>query len=100
IWLASSQLMQKQHGRKALVVLTAGDDRGSSETIQSAIAAAQRSETVVYAIYFKGEEHGPHGGGGWGGHGGFPGGGRGGETHGDGKKVLDQVTGETGGRMF
>lgn len=105
IWLASNQLMQKQHGRKALVVLTDGEDRGSMETLQSAISAAQRSETVVYAIYFKGEQHGygGHGGGGWGGHGGYPGGnggGRGGESHVDGKKILAQITGETGGRMF
>ncbi len=103
IWLASNQIMQKQQGRKAIVVLTDGEDRGSMETMASAIAAAQRSETVVYAIYFKGEQHGSggYGHGGYGGHGGFPGGGnRGGEQHVDGRKVLAQITGETGGRMF
>jgi VWFA-related protein len=101
IFLASAQLMQKQHGRKALVLLTDGEDRGSTETLQSAIAAAQRAETVVYAIYFHGEQHGHGGhGGGFGGHGGYPGGGRGGENHVDGKKILAQITGETGGRMF
>jgi VWFA-related protein len=104
IFLASDSLMQKQHGRKALVVLTDGDDRGSMETLARAIAAAQRAETVVYAIYFKGEQrgYGGHHGGGFGGRGGgFPGGGqRGGENHPDGKKVLEQITGETGGRMF
>lgn len=101
IFLSGDELMQKQHGRKALVVLTDGEDRGSKETLASAIAAAQKSETVVYAIYFKGEEHGG-GHGGYGGHGGgFPGGGgRGGEQHVDGKKVLEQIAGETGGRMF
>jgi VWFA-related protein len=101
IFLASNQLMQKQHGRKALVLLTDGEDRGSMETLQSSIASAQRAETVVYAIYFKGEQHG-YGGraGGYGGHGGYPGGGRGGENHVDGKKILAQITGETGGRMF
>jgi len=103
IYLASSQLMQKQQGRKALVVLTDGEDRGSMETLASSVAAAQRAETVVYAIYFKGEEHGYGGHGGYGGFGGrrgggFPGGG--GENHVDGKKVLEQITGETGGRMF
>lgn len=102
VFLASGQVMQKQHGRKALVVLTDGEDRGSMETLQSAIASAQRAETVVYAIYFKGEQHGYGGhGGGFGGHGGYPGGGRGGqESHVDGKKVLTQMTAETGGRMF
>jgi VWFA-related protein len=103
IFLASDSLMQKQHGRKALVVLTDGDDRGSMETLARAIAAAQRAETVVYAIHFKGEQHGygGHHGGGFGGRGGYPGGGqRGGENHPDGKKILEQITSETGGRMF
>lgn len=104
IFLASNQLMQKQQGRKALVVLTDGEDRGSMETMASAIAAAQRAETVVYAIYFKGEQHqyGGYGHGGFGGRGGFPGGGRRGgeEEHVDGRKVLAQITSATGGRMF
>jgi VWFA-related protein len=111
LYLGSTDLMQKQHGRKAIVVLTDGEDRGSMETMSKAIAAAQRSETVVYAIYFKGEQHGygGYGHGGFGGRGGFPGGGRGGypgggghggEQNVDGRKVLAQITKETGGRMF
>lgn len=101
IYLASNQLMQKQHGRKALVLLTDGEDRGSMETLPDAIASAQRAETVVYAIYFKGEQHGYGGhGGGYGGRGGYPGGGRGGQNRVDGKKILAQITSETGGRMF
>lgn len=101
VFLASDDIMKKQQGRKALVVLTDGEDRGSMETLATATAAAQRAETVVYAIYFKGEQHGYSGhGGGFGGHGGYGGGQRGGENHVDGKKVLEQITGETGGRMF
>ncbi len=103
IYLSSTDLLQKQQGRKAIVVLTDGEDRGSLETMNSAIAASQRAETVVYAIYFKGEQHG-YGGfgrGGFGGRGGFPaGGGRGGEQQVDGRKVLEQIARETGGRMF
>ena len=76
IYLGSNDLMQKPQGRKAIVVLTDGEDRGSMETLNQAIAAAQRAETVVYAIYFKGEQHGYGGHGGVGGRGGgFPGGG-------------------------
>jgi VWFA-related protein len=103
IYLGSTELMQKLQGRKAIVVLTDGEDRGSKEILGNAIAAAQRSETVVYAIYFKGEQHrgGGHGHGGYGGRGGLPGGGgRGGEEHVDGRKVLAQITKQTGGRMF
>ncbi len=120
IFLAADEVMKKQPGRKALIILTDGVDRGSRETLNSAIEAAQRADTVVYAIYFKGEENhdnnsgGFPGGhrGGWGGGypgGGYPGGGggypRGGqrpsqEPHTDGKKILEQICGETGGRMF
>lgn len=124
IYLASGEVMKKQPDRKALIVLTDGVDRGSKESLFSSIEAAQRANTVVYAIYFKGQEGGggnnngyPHHrggmGGGWpgggypgGGGGGWPGGGGGGgqrPTEGsriDGKKVLEQICAETGGRMF
>jgi VWFA-related protein len=123
IFLAADELMKKQQGRKALVILTDGVDRGSRETMNSAIEAAQRSDTVIYAIYFKGQESHDNNNGGYpgGGHrggygypggypgGGYPGGGggypRGGqrpqqESHPDGKKVLEQICGETGGRIF
>ncbi len=124
IYLASNELMRKQQGRKAVIVLSDGQDRGSKETIGTAIEAAQRAETVVYAIYFKGEDQGAGynpmnngggrrggmGGGGYpgGGYpgGGYPGGGRGGgqrqpeEPHVDGKKIMAQIAGETGGWFF
>jgi VWFA-related protein len=121
IYLASNEVMKQQKGRKAIVVLTDGVDRGSKETLNSAIEAAQRADTVVYALYYKGEENHNSGGypgggrrGGWGypgggypgGGGGYPGGGRGGqrpqsqESHVDGKKILEQLCDQTGGRMF
>src|ERR1700683_2115656 len=40
VYLASNELMKKQQGRKALIVLSDGDDRGSRESLQSAIEAA------------------------------------------------------------
>src|SRR5579883_2677657 len=43
IYLASNEVMKKQQGRKAVVVLTDGVDRGSKETLNSAIEAAQRA---------------------------------------------------------
>ena len=122
IFLASDELMKKQQGRKAIVVLSDGQDRGSRESLNSAIEAAQRANTVVYTIYFQGEQ--PHdnenhgggygrprigmGGGGYpgGGYpGGYPGGGRGGqrpseEPHVDGKKIMIQIAEQTGGRMY
>ncbi len=52
VFLASDELMKKQQGRKALIVLSDGVDRGSKESLQSAIEAAQRADTVVYSIFF------------------------------------------------
>ena len=119
VYLASNELMKKQQGRKALIILSDGDDRGSKESLQSAIEAAQRADTVVYSILFADKNResgfGGPGGGGMGRHGGgwpgggFPGGGGGGgrgsgrspqEPHVDGKKILDQISKETGGRMY
>ncbi|HMD30844.1 MAG TPA: VWA domain-containing protein, partial [Candidatus Acidoferrales bacterium] len=104
IYLASNEMMQKQQGRKAVVVLTDGVDHGSKETLEGAVESAQRSDTVVYSILFTGEEGSGRGPGG-GGFGGYGGGRHGGgrqqqESRPDGKKVLERLSGETGGRMF
>lgn len=108
IYLASDELMKKQQGRKAVVVLSDGVDRGSKETIESAIEAAQRSDTIVYAVFFKGEEQfGDHHGFGYPGMGGGPMGGHRGagrrepeEQRPDGKKIMERISKETGGHMF
>lgn len=105
IFLASDELMSKEHGRKALIILSDGVDHGSKETVAEAIATAQRADTIIYSILFADEEeNGRPVGFGMGGHGGY-GGGHGGrfppqEQHADGKKVLEQISKETGGRMF
>jgi VWFA-related protein len=108
IFLGSDELMSKQQGRKALIVLSDGVDHGSRETMAEAIATAQRADTIIYSILFADEEenYGRPGGFGMGGHGGGMGGGRGGgryppqEQRPDGKKILEQISKETGGRMF
>ncbi|MGO9124516.1 MAG: VWA domain-containing protein [Terriglobales bacterium] len=108
VYLASNELMKKQQGRKALIVLSDGVDRGSKESLDTAIESAQRADTLVYSILFKDEqEHGSGGGfgmpgmggGGMGRHGG------GGRTYPqeerpDGKKILDRISRETGARLF
>jgi VWFA-related protein len=48
IYLASDELMSKQQGRKALIILSDGVDRGSKESLNEAIATAQRADTIVY----------------------------------------------------
>ncbi|MGA9939236.1 MAG: VWA domain-containing protein, partial [Candidatus Acidiferrales bacterium] len=57
IYLSSNDLMKKQQGRKALFVLTDGVDRGSKKTLEEAVEAAQRSDTLVYSIFFPGVEN-------------------------------------------
>jgi VWFA-related protein len=113
IYLASNELMKKQTGRKAVIVLTDGVDRGSKESLDSAIESAQRADTLVYSILFKDDEdrasrggfsgpgmgRGGMGGGGMGRHGG--GGQRPSqESRPDGKKILERISRETGGRFF
>ncbi|MGB8325091.1 MAG: VWA domain-containing protein [Candidatus Acidiferrum sp.] len=104
VYLASDEMMSKQQGRKALIILTDGVDHGSKESLTTAIATAQRADTVVYSILFKDDE------GNGGGHGGFAmgpyggggrrGGGRPQEERPDGKKVLQEMCKQTGGRLF
>jgi VWFA-related protein len=50
VYLASTEKLQKETGRKAMVLLTDGGDQGSDETLPNAIEAAQRSEVIVYVI--------------------------------------------------
>jgi VWFA-related protein len=110
VFLASDELMKKQPGRKAVVILTDGVDHGSKETLAEAIATAQRADTLVYCILFADKEGygngggfgGPHMGGGMGGRGGRGGGypPRTEESHPDGKKVLKQMAEASGGRFF
>ena len=131
LFLASDEIMSKQKGRKAIIILSDGGDNGSRENLVRSIEAAQRADTIVYAIYFKGDE--PHqtpnnnqrqgrgggmgypggypgggypGGGYPGGRGGYPGGNGGGSNYPpaqrrtDGKKNLERMVDETGGRLF
>ena len=56
ILLASDELMKKQAGRKAFILLTDGVDNGSKVRLFEAIESAQRADTLVYSIYFTGEE--------------------------------------------
>lgn len=49
---ASGDIMKKQQGRKALIVLSDGGENGSDATISDAIEAAQRAETLIYTILF------------------------------------------------
>ncbi len=128
IYLAANDLLAGQSGRKVIIVIADGIDHGSKEQLQDAIEAAQRADASVYTIYFKGAQPRPESnpgqsgsprggpgtpggrfpgsGGGYPG-GGYPGGGNPGggrpappeQPQADGRKIMQQIAGETGGRF-
>jgi VWFA-related protein len=83
VYLAASEQLKGQVGRKALVVITDGVDQGSHYPIQQAIKAAQLADTIIYAIYYV--DPGAYGYGMFGGYGDGP---------------LKRMAEETGGRVL
>jgi len=105
VYLGADDIMRKQHGRKAMIILSDGVDTGSKYPLTTAVESAQRADTLVYSILFS--DPNAYGGmgmpGGFGGRrrmgGGMPPGGGMGNTE-DGKKVMQRIASETGGRFF
>jgi VWFA-related protein len=81
VYLASNEKLNQESGRKAMILLTDGEDEGSNHKIQDAIAAAQRSNVLVYVILIA--DHGFYGGFGY-----------------SGFSAMSRLTQETGGRLI
>lgn len=81
VYLASNEKMTQESGRKAMILLTDGDDQGSVHRIQDAIAAAQKSNVIVYVILIA--DRGFYGGFGY-----------------NGFSSMKKLTEETGGRLI
>jgi len=80
---ASTEIMKKQTGRKALIVLSDGVDFGSEDTLEDAVEAAQRADTLIYSILYSDPgAYGIFGG-----------------DH-DGKRVLQRMSDDSGGGYF
>jgi VWFA-related protein len=84
IYLAASEKLRTEVGRKVIVVITDGVDEGSKLQISEAVAAAQKSDAVVYSIEYV--DHGFYGA-----FGGFG-------NSGDG--ALHQMSDPTGGHVY
>jgi VWFA-related protein len=87
--LAATDRLQKEVGRKVIVLITDGGDQGSTFTIKRAIEDAQKADAVIYSIYYVDPSAymGRRGGFGFGGDAGC-------------ESCLKQMSDETGGRVF
>ena len=80
VYLAATEKLKHEVGRKAIVLITDGVDQGSRYDVRQAIEAAHKSDTIIYSIhYMDPRAYGYFGAG-----------------DGDLKKMSE----ETGGRMF
>ena len=52
VYLASSDQLKGQVGRKVLVLITDGEDQGSSYSIKQAVEAAQKADALIYGFYY------------------------------------------------
>jgi len=50
VYLAGHDMLAKEVGRKAMILLTDGQDEGSRLRIQDAIEAAQKADSIVYVL--------------------------------------------------
>src|SRR5665213_1655574 len=83
VYLAANDMLAKEVGRKAIILITDGDDQGSQTSEKAAIEAAQKADAIIYGILYVDRAF----------YGGF------GMGY-SGEGVLKQMAEETGGRLF
>jgi VWFA-related protein len=81
VYLASHDELAQQVGRKAMILLTDGEDQGSQLRIRDAVESAQKSDSIVYVLLCA--DRGFYGFGGYSGAG-----------------EMKKLTQETGGRVI
>ncbi|HTA43489.1 MAG TPA: VWA domain-containing protein [Bryobacteraceae bacterium] len=84
VYLAANDMLAKEAGRKAIILITDGQDEGSQLSEKAAIEAAQKADAIIYGILYVDRQF--YGGGLSFGY--------------SGESVLKQMAEETGGRMF
>jgi VWFA-related protein len=87
VYLAASDQLKGQVGRKVLVLITDGEDQGSRYNIKQAIEAAQRADAIVYGFYYVDRAF-------------YQRGQRGIVLGGESDSALRQMSEDTGGRVF
>jgi VWFA-related protein len=50
VYLGAHEKLAQETGRKAMIILSDGEDQGSQEKLEGAIEAAQKSNVIVYVI--------------------------------------------------
>ena len=50
LFLAATEKLSQEVGRKTVILITDGEDQGSRETLDQAVEAAQKADVVVYGI--------------------------------------------------
>jgi VWFA-related protein len=81
VYLASHDELSKEVGRKAMIILTDGEDQGSHYKIKDAIEAAQKADSIVYVLLIA--DRGFYGFGGY-----------------SGDRQMKDLATETGGRVI
>lgn len=81
IYLAAQEKLRNEVGRKAMIVLTDGEDEGSKLKIQDAIEASQKADAIVYVLMIA--DRGFYGGFGY-----------------SGDSAMKKLSEQTGGRMI
>jgi VWFA-related protein len=82
VYLGATDVLQREAGRKALIVISDGQDQGSRMERDDAIEAAQRTDVIIYGILFWDRSFYGFGGGY------------------SGEGILKKMAEETGGRIF
>lgn len=85
VYLASNEKLKSEVGRKAMILITDGEDQGSTYDRRAAIEAAQRADAIIYSIYYV--DRGFYAGSGM-------------FNVGGGESDLRKMSEETGGKVF
>ena len=50
VFLAANEKLSREVGRKAMILLTDGEDQGSQLNLRDALTAAQKADTIIYTL--------------------------------------------------